>query len=219
VEAEFADGESLGAPASIAQSEWVVMKFGGTSVSTKEHWRVIAGLVRNRINDGLRPVIVQSALKGVSNTLEQMIECAVLGKPAGQIATLREQHYDLIDALALNSPTLLDDTLRELEELISGVRLLREASVRVRARIMGIGEHMATLLGAAYLTEAGFDVHWRDARQLLLAVSSSGRSQNQQYLSATCEFDADPALAGHSDAGFHRAECAGRHRLARPPRV
>ena len=195
VEAEFADGESLGAPASIAQSEWVVMKFGGTSVSAKEHWRVIAGLVRNRINDGLRPVIVQSALKGVSNTLEQMIECAVLGKPTGQIATLREQHYDLIDALALNSPTLVDDTLRELEELISGVRLLREASVRVRARIMGIGEHMATLLGAAYLTEAGFDVHWRDARQLLLAVSNSGRSQNQQYLSATCEFDADPALA------------------------
>ena len=46
------------------------------------------------------------------------------------------------------------------------------------------------------LTEAGFDVHWRDARQLLLAVSNSSRSQNQQYLSATCEFDADPALAG-----------------------
>ena len=91
VEAEFADGESLGAPASIAQSEWVVMKFGGTSVSTKEHWRVIAGLIGNRINDGLRPVIVQSALKGVSNTLEQMIECAVSGKPTEHIAALRRK--------------------------------------------------------------------------------------------------------------------------------
>lgn len=48
MEAEFADGEWFGAPASSAQSKWLVMKFGGTGVSTKDNRRIIAGLVHNR---------------------------------------------------------------------------------------------------------------------------------------------------------------------------
>ena len=62
---------SLGAPDHIAHSPWVVMKFGGTSVSTADKWLTIAGLIRNRLADGLRPVIVHSALAGVVEALVQ----------------------------------------------------------------------------------------------------------------------------------------------------
>ena len=34
-EAEFEDSAALGSPAVVANSPWVVMKFGGTSVSKK----------------------------------------------------------------------------------------------------------------------------------------------------------------------------------------
>ena len=53
-------------------TRWVVLKFGGTSVSTPERWLVIAGLAARRIAEGLRPLIVCSALSGISNQLEAL---------------------------------------------------------------------------------------------------------------------------------------------------
>ena len=64
-EAGFEASGELGASPEIAASEWVVMKFGGTSVSSGACWETIAELVRNRLADGLKPVIVHSALQGV----------------------------------------------------------------------------------------------------------------------------------------------------------
>ena len=52
-EAVFANEASLGAPAEVAESPWVVMKFGGSSVSSAENWATIARLIRNRLADGL----------------------------------------------------------------------------------------------------------------------------------------------------------------------
>ncbi|HUD97128.1 MAG TPA: hypothetical protein VMO24_06255 [Woeseiaceae bacterium] len=78
-EAQFPDSRSLGAPETIADSPWVVMKFGGTSVSTAENWRTIATLIRNRQAAGLNPVVVHSALRGVSNALTATLDSSVQG--------------------------------------------------------------------------------------------------------------------------------------------
>ena len=55
-EAEFGPSGALGAAAAIADSPWVVMKFGGTSVSTPESWATIAALIRNRLESGLQRI-------------------------------------------------------------------------------------------------------------------------------------------------------------------
>jgi diaminopimelate decarboxylase/aspartate kinase len=44
---------------------------------------------------------------------------------------------------------------RELEQLLAGIHLIREVSPRIQARVMGLGELMATRLGAAYLARVG----------------------------------------------------------------
>jgi len=67
-EARFEASSNLGASPGIAASDWVVLKFGGTSVSSAACWETIAQLVRNRLADGLKPVVVHSALQGVSKT-------------------------------------------------------------------------------------------------------------------------------------------------------
>jgi hypothetical protein len=41
-EAPFVDSDALGAPGPIANSKLVVMKFGGTSVSSAENWQKIS---------------------------------------------------------------------------------------------------------------------------------------------------------------------------------
>ena len=148
-EATFATSDALGAPEEISSSPWVVMKFGGTSVSSAANWATIAKLIQNRLDAGLQPVIVHSALKGVSNGLEQILLAAAAGEDtADALATIRTQHYELAESLGLDGPGLLDDTLHELEQLVAGIRLVREVSVRVRVRIMALGELMATRLGA-----------------------------------------------------------------------
>ncbi len=72
-EAHFESSDLLGAPPAVSESTWVVMKFGGTSVSSAENWRIIADLVQHRLDSGLRPVIVHSALTGVSNKLNALL--------------------------------------------------------------------------------------------------------------------------------------------------
>ncbi len=194
IEAEFADSGSLGAPENIATSAWVVMKFGGTSVSTAANWKAIAERVRNRLDVGFRLVVVHSALKGVSNALTEILESAVSGENSDHFDAVKQQHYDLADALGLNGPSLLDEALQELGQLIAGVRLVREVSVRVRVRVMALGEIMATRLGASYLDSLGIDAHWQDARDILTSETRVNRSVTQNYLSATCDYEADPEL-------------------------
>ena len=81
-EAPFVDSDMLGAPKPIANSNLVVMKFGGTSVSSAANWQKIASLLRNRLESGLRPVVVHSAIGKVTSDLEQILVTAVAGDPA-----------------------------------------------------------------------------------------------------------------------------------------
>jgi hypothetical protein len=48
---------------------WVVLKFGGTSVATAARWKSIVALAKKRRDEGFRPVVVVSALSGVTNLL------------------------------------------------------------------------------------------------------------------------------------------------------
>ncbi|MBT8101820.1 MAG: bifunctional aspartate kinase/diaminopimelate decarboxylase [Gammaproteobacteria bacterium] len=178
----------------MANSPWVVMKFGGSSVSSAENWVTIATLIHRRLDAGLKPIIVHSALAGVSNTLEDVLQAAAAGEPTDQLGSIRDQHYELAAALGLDGPELLDDNLHELDQLVAGVRLIKEVSVRVRVRIMALGELMATRLGAEFLTGTGLPVQWIDARDLLVSKSRTGRNTENSYLSATCEVAPDEAL-------------------------
>ncbi|NCF74551.1 MAG: hypothetical protein GWP67_13730 [Gammaproteobacteria bacterium] len=193
-EAQFENTASLGAPQEVADSRWVVMKFGGSSVSSAENWQTIANLLKHRLEEGLQPLVVHSALQGVSDALEAVLTSAVNGDPSGVLEDIRAQHYDLAAALGLDGPSMLDDTLHELDQLVAGVRLVREVSARVRVRIMALGELMATRLGAAYLESQSLPVLWTDARDLLTSRSRSNRPTASNYLSATCDFGADEKL-------------------------
>ncbi|MCP5089812.1 MAG: bifunctional aspartate kinase/diaminopimelate decarboxylase [Gammaproteobacteria bacterium] len=185
----------------MAESPWVVMKFGGSSVSSAENWVTIAELVRHRLADGLQPVIVHSALKGVSDALEDILQSAATGVASDKLELIRTQHYELANALGLDGPSLLDETLHQLDQLIAGVRLVKEVSVRVRVRIMALGELMSTRLGAEFLLRAGLPVQWVDARDLLVSKSRTGQNPVNAYLSATCDFEPDEGL--RSTLGAH----------------
>ena len=66
-------------------SPFVVMKFGGRSVATAENWASIAQLIRQRIDEGTIPVVVHSALAGISNELEELLVKATSGDVAAEL--------------------------------------------------------------------------------------------------------------------------------------
>lgn len=177
-----------------SKSQWVVLKFGGTSVSSRERWQTIAGVVRKRIAEGLRPVVVCSAFSGVTNQLEQLLGDAVAGKHEPILAAIESRHRSLSTELGVEADPLIVSELAELHRLASGASLLREASPRVRAQVLATGELLSTRLGAAYLESAGLKTSWIDARTCLEAVQDSTATPHRHYLSAACDLAPDPAL-------------------------
>ena len=66
---------------------WVVLKFGGTSVSSVANWHNIAGVLRDRMAANFRPVVVHSAMSGVTDRLEALLAAAIAG---GHLAVLEQ---------------------------------------------------------------------------------------------------------------------------------
>ncbi len=174
--------------------DWVVLKFGGTSVSTRERWETIARIVRQRIEEGLKPFVVCSALSGISNMLEKLLVEAVRNAHEPVLAGIKERHIELAAALKVDAGKLLSDDFVALSRMALGTSLTGEVSPRLHARVMAMGEIMATKLGAAFLVQEGLAAEWLDAREMLSALEEPEAPEVRRYLSANCLFDPDGDL-------------------------
>jgi diaminopimelate decarboxylase/aspartate kinase len=173
---------------------WVVLKFGGTSVATAERWATIGDLTERRLREGRRPLLVCSAVAGISNRLEELLGLAVAGRHESALAALRERHLELGAALGLNAAEVLREDLEELSRLVLGASLLRDATAPLKARVMAYGELLSTRLGAAYLNRRGIATAWMDARSALVTRDDPRAHAARAYLAAACGFERDAAL-------------------------
>ncbi len=179
---------------------FVVLKFGGTSVSSRANWDQIARVLRLRLAAGEQPVVVHSAVSGVTDRLEALLAQAMNGDPSVALQGLRERHEQLAADLGVALPSGVDGRLRELEKIAAGVALVREISDHTRARVMGQGELMATELGVAYLQSQGLEAEWVDAREVLRAEQRAGARATSNVLSATCDFAPDASMQARFSA-------------------
>jgi bifunctional diaminopimelate decarboxylase / aspartate kinase len=177
--------------------QWVVLKFGGTSVSSLANWRNIAQIVRSRLDQGARVLIVHSAVTGTTDKLEKLIESALRGSHEGVFAAIQERHRRLATELQISVSMSLERQFQELGQISAGVALVGELSDKTRARVMAAGELMATDLGARFLKSQGLDAHWLDARTFLKADEHRGGSAKASVLNATCIFTPDEAFREH----------------------
>ena len=175
-------------------SPWIVLKFGGTSVSTLANWRNIARVARERRATGARVLIVHSALSGITDRLEKLLETAMRSEHRETLAFIEDRHRKLCAELGVAVSAELERHFTELGQIAAGLALIGELSDRTRARVMSKGELMATELGARYLHTQGLDVEWADARTMLRAEERKGASNRASMLNATCSFSPDADL-------------------------
>ncbi len=198
-------------------ASWVVLKFGGTSVSTSQNWSNIAAVIRERRTANLHPVVVHSALSGITDQLEALLPAALAGNHGPVLAAIEAKHRDLALRLGVIPGESFEAFIAELHRIADSLAENRELSDRVRARVLAMGELLATTLGAAYLNSQGIATVWVDARQVLRAEARDGPSAKAGYLSATCDYAPDAVLQsawGALDSvvltqGFIAANAAG----------
>ncbi|MET0533392.1 MAG: bifunctional aspartate kinase/diaminopimelate decarboxylase [Steroidobacter sp.] len=180
-----------------AASPWVVLKFGGTSVSSVANWKNIAAVVRDRLAEGLRPVIVHSALSGITDRLEQLLALSLdtqSNEAQAVMNQIEQRHRDLARDLGVTPSQDLEEQFKRLRQIAAGIALVGEVSERLRARVMAQGELMATRLGAAFLASQNLDSQWVDARTVLKAETRRNANVRSSYLSATCNYEPDQEL-------------------------
>ena len=169
----------------------IVLKFGGTSVSSEENWDRIAAIVTRCQEEGERPLVVLSAFSGVTTLLEQAVTGAVAGDFAPVAARLRKIHEEKARSLPLETQEIVREELRQLEGALLGMSLLGEATPRSRARVLATGEILSTHIVAAALRVRNVNASWLDVREVLRSLPVPGNPW-RHYLSAPCASDPDP---------------------------
>ena len=176
-------------------SGWIVLKFGGTSVASLGNWTNIAGVIAERAASGARVLIVHSALSGITDRLERLLDAAVGEAYESELRAIEQRHRRLAADLGVPLGEEVERHLAELREIAAGIALVREVTDRTRARVMAAGELMATRIGASFLRARGLPAAWVDARSLLRASARHSASLKASVLSAVCSFAPDEALA------------------------
>lgn len=168
--------------------KWIVLKFGGTSVAGRRQWETIANLAAARRSEGLRVLLVCSAVAGVTNRLDDLASAPE--QPNG-LDDLLEIHLALARDLEVDEAIWLPEGRNLLEQQLQNLR--RDHGPRARAALLAVGEWLSTRIGFGFLAQR-LDVDWADAREALLTIHEPELSPSRRWLSADCRAGVDPGL-------------------------
>src|SRR5262249_39580195 len=149
---------------------------------------------RARRAASLRPVVVHSALSGITDRLESLLAAAMAGTHAAVLEQIEARHRDLARKLDIAPCARFEGLFEELKSLAAQLAQHRTLDGKTHAQIMAMGELLATTLGASFLNAQGIKTAWADVRQVLRAESRPGATRKSSYLSATCDFAPDAGL-------------------------
>lgn len=183
------------ASASLAvDAPWVVIKFGGTSVSTRARWDNIASIAATHREAGKRVLIVVSALSGITDLLKGIGEgFADEARCAELLDTIVARHRSLFGELGLPKRNAIDAWMAQLEHLLADPRRAG-GGFDWQADVLAIGELSSSTLGSSYLNALGLTTHWLDSRDYLCAEALPNQSAWGRCLSASVRVRHDPAV-------------------------
>ena len=159
----------------MAESNWTVHKFGGSSVADADCFRRVAQIVEG---GGPRQAVVLSACRGVTDALLALVTLAEQQDVAfdARLNDIRERHIQIAEAVMKPGSAAayiaeLKSDCRDILGILQTVKQIRSAAQNVRDLVAGYGEIWSTRLFSVMLREraavAG-GVEWLDARRVLV---------------------------------------------------
>jgi aspartate kinase len=164
----------------------IISKFGGTSVADAAAIIRTTEIVRGRL--ARRPIVVVSALAGVTNALLGIARQASEGNfisAVSSVQALRDRHLAEVDGLLDGSAehgeigsevSVIFDELASLCEALSVLGFITPRSLDA---IAGMGERASSMLVAAAFRHRGIDAVHVDARKVMITDAHYGRAEPQ----------------------------------------
>ena len=134
------------------------MKFGGSSVANAERIKHVASIIK--AYQEKRPAVVLSAMGDTTDHLLEAADEAVNGKV--DIERVAKLHRETIEVLGLDG-TATEELLKELNQLLTGISMLKELTKRTRDYLVSFGERLSVRIMAAYLKKEGVSARFYDA--------------------------------------------------------
>jgi aspartate kinase len=199
----------------------IVMKFGGTSVADADRILGVVEIVRRHLDS--RPVVVVSALAGVTDLLVRAVEAAGRGDrdAVDQVLADVERRHRWALAGSVEDPGRrhdlsldMDALFEDLRQLLRSVRILGEGTPRSSDALLSFGETLSARLVVSALLDRGLLARWVDPREVMVTDENHGAAEpDLDEVARRCEREIVPhLLAGAVPVigGFVGATRSGR---------
>ncbi|PHM49044.1 lysine-sensitive aspartokinase 3 [Xenorhabdus miraniensis] len=155
-------------------SQYVVAKFGGTSVADFDAMNNCADIILANAN--VR-VVVLSASSGVTNLLVALAAGCDNDKRESYLKQIRDIQYAVIERL--NDANVIRE---EIDRLLENIEMLSEAaslatSEALTDELVSHGEMMSTLLFVELLRQRNTDAEWFDIRRIMRTSAHFGKAE------------------------------------------
>ncbi len=151
----------------------IVMKFGGSSVESRDAITRVASIVKKY--EHRRPIVVVSAMGKTTNKLLMAAHEAAAGRRDQALAIVDElRGYHLTHGLAVAGAAAadLDRFIRThfewLDELVKGLSVVGELSDRSKDAIASTGERLSSLVVSFAFRAAGMNTQHIDSRRVIV---------------------------------------------------
>tara|TARA_Y100000782_G_C10187786_1_gene267876 strand:- start:6707 stop:9139 length:2433 start_codon:yes stop_codon:yes gene_type:complete len=149
----------------------LVLKFGGTSVSSKHSLEHIRSILLQKNEPYF---VVVSALSGVTNLLENMAHQALKNTFSPLLEEFRTLHLQLIAEMVdiPHQTELILEVQHQcnvLDEICHSIYTLQELSPKTQALMLSKGEELSAFILSRYLNLSGCQLQLLDSKALLVA--------------------------------------------------
>ncbi|MCL2833267.1 MAG: bifunctional aspartate kinase/homoserine dehydrogenase I [Treponema sp.] len=161
----------------------LVLKFGGSSVSTRQGLEKIIGILKDGEHRDRTTVVVVSAFSGVTDSLIRISRAAAAGeKYHEKIIEIEKLYLDMaqeflsggiLEFVAEN----LEQQVSELIRVLDSAAVLRELSLRTLDMAMSFGERFSAAVIAAIFNSRGILSVCLDTRPLIRTDSHFGKAR------------------------------------------
>jgi aspartate kinase len=162
----------------------IVMKFGGSSVADARRILAVRSIVSDRRER--RPVVIVSALAGVTDLLLEAIGAARSGERdlLDRLLSDIERRHRWALTGAVQEPKRLhhlsleiDSMFEDLRQRIRSIRILREGTPRATDAVLAFGEMLSASIISAAFRDAGLPSRLVDPREVIATDESFGEAE------------------------------------------
>ena len=182
-----------------------IVKFSDNTIKNDRDWQNVEVQIGKCLDANHLPVVVFSSLKTIMPLLEELIRFVSHENNSWgtfSVADLKtgtdklKEHYTKLAAQLLSEGKIeaWDDIFQEIDRLLLGISLTKEATPRLKVRLINLAQKLTSNLGYEYLKRHFVDkkIYLLDVTSALHITSGTNQQPAQEYLEASfADLEAD----------------------------